>query len=78
MKTLFALYEHTRIGFPLVKLKWTVENGEITSAYVTEKGVMSGEWVWHNQYPIPFMRDELERFDEWAVGQFQHDAFVQG
>lgn len=79
MQTILAIYEHSAIGFPQVKLKWIEERGKITESYVTIKGeIQKGGWTWHNQHPIPFIKDELERFDYWVRDSFANDVSVQG
>ena len=40
----FAFYEHSCIGFPGVVLKWFVENGIVTNAYVVVLGRIKQEW----------------------------------
>lgn len=77
MKIISAYYEHTKIGFGKVKLKWTVEHGRVTSAYVTVKDVIDREWTWHNPNPIPFIEFELKRFEEWVLNRFLDDVTVQ-
>jgi hypothetical protein len=79
MQTILAIYEHSCIGFPQVKLKWVEERGKITEAYITVKGVIQGGgWTWYNIHPIPFMNSELERFDKWVRNVFLNDTSVQG
>jgi hypothetical protein len=79
MKTILAIYEHSAIGFPEVKLKWIEERDTITEAYLTIKGeIQKDGWVWYNQHPMPFIRPELERFDDWVRKTFANDASVQG
>lgn len=71
MKTILAIYEHSTIGFPEVKLKWIEERGKITEVYVTIKGeIQKGGWSWHNPHPNPFMVAELEKFDQWVRAAF--------
>lgn len=79
MKTILAIYEHSCIGFPEVKLKWVEERGKITESYITVKGeIQKGGWTWFNLYPIPFINFEMERFDKWVRETFANDASVQG
>ena len=78
MKIISAHYEHSAIGFPHIQLKWFVSDGKIETAYITIKGIMSGEWVFANEWPLPFMRYELERFDAWVRQNYANDASVQG
>jgi len=79
MKLVFATYEHSRIGFPGVVLKWHVQNGEMSDAYIVEKGViLRSLWKWHNPHPLAFIQDECERFDAWVVSRYGNDSTVQG
>lgn len=78
MQLIFGQYEHCRIGFPGVCLKWIVERGEITDAYITVKGVILRKWAWFNQYPGPHIQHELDIFNEWTVSNYKNDVSVQG
>jgi len=80
MKTILAIYEHSCIGFPEVKLKWIEERGKITESYITIKGeIQKGGWTWSNYLnPMPFIQFELGKFDEWVRNSFASDPSVQG
>lgn len=78
MKITFASYEHTTIGFPKVILKWSVEDGKMGLAYVVIKDIISFDWTWRNQYPLPFIESECQRFDEWVRNMYSNDISVQG
>lgn len=79
MQTILAIYEHSCIGFPEVKLKWIEERGRVTDTYLTVKGVIDASgWRWHNPCPTPFINFELARFDEWVRQRFAEDISVQG
>jgi hypothetical protein len=78
MKLTFGAYEHSRIGFPGVKLKWMVEDGKVTDAYLVIKGVISQPWTWHELRPMPFMEYEMSRFDTYVLTNFAEDSTVQG
>ena len=79
MKIILAIYEHSCIGFPEVKLKWIEERGAIAEAYVTVRGeIQKGCWKWHNPNPMPFIQFELGKFDEWVRNSFASDPSVQG
>lgn len=84
MKTVFAKYEHTAIGFPGVVLKFTEEHGNpIEDAIVVTNGVIVCAWNW--QYHVQSARElqqpgnkELERFDNWVRNRYKDDLSVQG
>jgi hypothetical protein len=79
MKITFASYEHSRIGFPGIKLKWHAKNGKFLDPYVTINGVIQeNRWTWGNPHPAAFAQAEMERFDEWVGNLFSNDASVQG
>ncbi len=78
MKCVLALYEHSTIGFPGVKLKWTVEDGKVTSAFWTLKDIIQGRWDWFNRYPLPFIAYEMDSFNDFVRKRFKDDASVQG
>jgi hypothetical protein len=79
MKQTFATYEHTTLGFPGVVLKWTLTNGAMDDgAYLAVKGRITRPWTWRNQYPLPFITDECERFDAWVRTTYSNQPEVQG
>ncbi len=78
MRTVFACYEHSTIGFPKIKLKWYEDNGTVGRAYWVKHDIIQTEWTWRNQYPTPFIQSELARFDEWVRNVYQNDISVQG
>jgi hypothetical protein len=80
MKISFAMYEHTCLGFPQVKLKWYVEHGQWSPPYITVKGVIHPNlvWSWHEQYPWNWAKEEMERFDIWVRDTYHNDITVQG
>jgi len=80
MKITLATYEHSTIGFPHIKLKWTVEDGKVSgAARVVVKGVISqAPWTWHNVFPMPFIDYEIALFDAWVRSRFAGDVSVQG
>ena len=78
MTAKFILYEHTCIGFPHVKLKWTVDNGKWRPGYVTVKGIIDGDWSWEYDSEHPNAECEMKRFDDCVRGRFANDITVQG
>ena len=79
MERTFASYEHSPIGFPKIKLKWTEENGKFSRPYVTiHDRIQEGFWTWHNLNPEPFVEFEVERFDKYVCSRYGEDASVQG
>ena len=79
MKTILAIYEHSCIGFPEIKLKWIEERDVVTEAYLTINGeIQKGGWTWRNRYPKSFMKYELEIFDTWVRAHYSGDPSVQG
>jgi hypothetical protein len=79
MKCTYAKYEHSRIGFPGVVLKWSVHNEtKIESAYYTVNGIIHCEWNWQRYSPLPFIEDEIRVFDEWVLSVFEGRSDVQG
>lgn len=88
MKTLFAKYEHAKVGFPKVKLKFheDAEKGVgFREPYLTVKGVIK-EWHWSLLGNKPKesiitstdFEKEIARFEKWVVDNFADDASVQG
>ncbi len=77
MQLISGLYHHSKIGFGKVVLKWYVERGKVTDAYVTVKGIIMEPWTWRNLYPLPFMEDECKRFDDWVLSRYGNDVTVQ-
>jgi hypothetical protein len=79
MTQTFATYEHSTLGFPKVVLKWSVTDGKIDdNPYLVVKGRISRPWAFHNQYPLPFIKDECDRFDTWVRDTFSNQPEVQG
>jgi hypothetical protein len=78
MKLVFGQYEHSTLGFPLVKLKWFVEDGKIINAYITIKGIIKTPWTWSELHPLTWIDSELERFDKWVRAIYSNDITVQG
>lgn len=87
MKLASATYEHTRIGFPKVILKWHEEDGKFQAAYITAKGIILRDVNANVFFSYPgtidcktlVSREEAcQRFDEWVAGSYHHDASVQG
>lgn len=77
MKITSANYEHSRIGFPKVKLKWFYD-GRHKSPYVTVHDAIIN-WEWKHPIEGAHCIDvELKRFDDWVVSRFGNDASVQG
>jgi hypothetical protein len=78
MKRTLVFYEHTRVGFPRVKLKWWEDNGRWTKGYITVAGVMSCEWTWSQPNPEPHADHEMKIFDDFVLRVFGHRADLQG
>jgi hypothetical protein len=79
MKLVFAFYEHTRLGFPHVKLKWASEDGRWSPPYVVIKGIIQKDtWHWHERHPESWAAEEMKRFDAWVGERFSEDVSVQG
>jgi len=80
MKTTFAQYEHSTIGFPHVKLKWFEENGKWSEGYVTKLLVIETPWIWKHSHHFSSQNisEELKRFDDYVRARFSKDASVQG
>jgi hypothetical protein len=80
MRINFALYEHTCLGFPHVKLKWVMENGRWSTPYVTVKDIIRPDlgWSWREQHPPAWASEEMKRFDDWVRDIFHNDITVQG
>ena len=91
MKQTFATYQHSAIGFPKVKLKFSVAYGtEVDDeAIVTVHGIITKDWRWSPEFqngsfslghPRQFsaIQRELERFDKWVAMNYGEDASVQG
>lgn len=83
MQTVFAKYEHTKPGFPKVKLKF-VEDRTValgyTDPYLTVKGEIK-PWSWeYGQEVLSYgqLKSELKRFEEYAVATYRDDETVQG
>ena len=82
MKILFAKYEHTKIGFPGVKLRWSSDDGiGYYGVYATVDGVIK-PWNWSYGQPSRINKyqlyKELARFDKIVGEQFSEIASVQG
>lgn len=84
MKTVFAQYEHSCIGFPGVVLKWHEENGKWGLGYIvvnkeifTVNGRMYN-WCWSQPHPEPFAQHEMELFDKWVRSIYSNNLSVQG
>ena len=79
MKLTLGMYEHSRIGFPGVVLKWCVENGKISPPYLVVKGIITNSYgCWNRQWPLSAMEAELAEFDKWVGQMYSNDASVQG
>ena len=80
MTITFATYKHSTLGFPGVVLKWSEENGlwEKHPRIVINGTISSFNWSWYNQYPEPFAKYEMNRFDEWVRKLYGNDMTVQG
>ena len=78
MKLTFGTYEHSCLGFPGVVLKWTVIDGKMDCAYLVENKVIKYDWTWRNPHPLPFIEDELKRFDDWTRTNYKDNPKVQG
>lgn len=79
MKTTFATYEHSTLGFSGVVLKWSETNGLWDkAARVVVNNVITQEWNWYNQHPEPFKTSEMERFDKWVRMVYSNNPAVQG
>lgn len=88
MKAVFASFEHSRVGFPKVKLKFSedasVGDGYI-DPYVTVNGIIQ-EWNWSPNgsgskkiiLPRREIEDEIKKFESWVVLRFGDDISVQG
>lgn len=70
MKRTFASYEHTRIGFPDIVLKWHEVNGAHVEPYLAVDGFIK-KWSWefgqkaiHSSNGI---ERELARFDKYVL-----------
>lgn len=80
MRINFALYEHTRLGFPHVKLKWVMEDGKWSAPYIVIKDVIRPDlgWSWHELHPESWAKEEMKRFDDWVGKIWCDDITVQG
>lgn len=78
MRITLATYEHATIGFPHVKLRWTVADGKVSASRVVVKDVIDSSWTWHNVSPMPFIDYEVKRFDDYVRNRFANDVSVQG
>lgn len=80
MKATFIKYEHSRIGFPHVKLKFHSNDAfTFEDPYVTIKGVIK-PWAWsieRNPCHDWNVDAELEKFDKWVCDNFSDDESVQ-
>lgn len=82
MKQLTGSYEHHKLGFPKIKLKWFWEHGKITSKYITVDGVIE-HWSWSNESEKffdanPNLELELRRFDDYVLKVYSHRTDLQG
>ena len=78
MELVLGHYRHSTIGYPRIVLNWFVERGQITDSYWTEKGIIKRAWPWQNIHPLPFIKEELDRFDTWTRQNYSEDISVQG
>lgn len=78
MECTLAQYEHSTIGFPGVKLKWSEVNGKYEGAYYTVAGIMAGTWPWHNPYPETCAQFEMQRFDDFVRNVYGRRVDLQG
>ncbi len=79
MRATLICYEHTRIGFPRVKLKWMVEEGKWGKPYIVIKNIIQKDtWSWQHPHPDVYPQDEMARFDKWVGERYSDDASVQG
>jgi len=82
MLVAFACYEHTCIGFPHIKLKWSEEGSPMrwNTPYYTIHGVIQSSWEFSSQSPNNALNREYEchLFDEWVRKTFSNDPTVQG
>lgn len=78
MKRIFAIYEHTRVGFPHVILKWHEMNGKQVSPYMVINGVIK-PWSWElGLDETNCIERELRRFDEYVGQVYSNNIAVQG
>ena len=80
MKLTFATYEHTCIGFPKVKMKFTFDGLNYVWPYLTVDGVMQ-HWGWeHSLVKVPTgqIERELKRFDDWVRKTYADKPEYQG
>lgn len=78
MKITFARYEHSRIGFPGVVLKWDYDGVANINPYLTVKGIIK-PWSW--QYGVEKvyqMEAEINRFEKYVSTMWGDDISVQG
>lgn len=82
MKQTSASYEHSRIGYPGVKLKWFEEDGKVISKYITVAGIIE-PWSWsyesekHKDF-FPNLERELKRFDDYVLRVYENNLQLQG
>lgn len=88
MKTVFASFEHSRVGFPKVKLKFSEDanlGAGYIDPYVTVNGIIQ-EWNWSPDgnvskkiiLPCREIEQEIKKFESWVVLRFGDDISVQG
>lgn len=78
MKITFAQYEHSRIGFPGIKLKWAFDGHKHVAPYLTILGVMHPYSWEHGSEHVFDMARELARFDALIGEQYASNQTVQG
>lgn len=78
MRITYAKYEHTKIGYPGVVLKWSFNGLVHHDPYITIKGIMKG-WGWEYQRKeTSNIKAETDRFEAYVSQAFGDDASVQG
>lgn len=78
MKITFARYEHSRVGFPRIVLKWDYDGIGYINPYITVNGVIK-PWAWDfGQEKIFRMEKEIEKFEKYVSIMWGDDASVQG
>lgn len=78
MKITFARYEHSRIGFPGVVLKWEYDGVANVNPYLTVKGIIK---PWHWRYraeKVYQMKEEISKFEKYVSDMWNNDISVQG
>ena len=81
MKQVHATYEHSTIGFPAIKLKWSVRNQyDFEGFYITIHGIIQKypPWRFRNENPLARINDELKAFDLWVGQTYGDDILMQG